>query len=185
MRAIANSRLAVMCHGLSPSSDNQPSCQAKLSITMELQLHLSTLGTFHLVSKVQLNVGPQVRILQIRDSQTESGMATGVISKQQITCNFHEVLFDEVTGPRWQTREAGFKVLGCIRGYWQVPLSTFPASRSNRQGTLGLGVLNAQKLALTLFSSESDKQVKVRNRDTERCHMPHTFKTVFRLLATL
>jgi hypothetical protein len=55
---------------------------------MELQLHLSTLGTFHLVSKVQLNVEPQVRILQIRDPQTESGMATGVIFKQQITCNF-------------------------------------------------------------------------------------------------
>jgi len=39
------------------------------------------------------------------------------------------------------------------RDYWQVPLLIFPASQSNRQGTLCLAVSNAQELASMLFAA--------------------------------
>jgi hypothetical protein len=49
--------------------------------------------------------------------------------------------------------EAVFRVLGYIRGYRRVHLSTFPANWSNRQETLCPGVPSVQKLGSTLFSS--------------------------------
>lgn len=48
--------------------------------------------------------------------------------------------------------EAAFRVHPSIKkGYWRVPLSTFPAKWSNRQGIHGPGVSNVQRLVSSSF----------------------------------
>ena len=101
----------------------------------------------------------------------ESGMVTGKISNSESIRSGGTVQLEQVG--HWATT-AGRGLAAAFRGYWQVPLSTFPANQSNKQGTLGLGVSNAQKLVSTLFSSGSCKsKPKIETLRARRRSMSH------------